>query len=118
MPPTAFNSKKCAKVAYERDGAVFLCTIQNSKMVEAGFLQGATKTLNDDYWIDHYNVHPQFKTTDVQAKTKKIEDFTEEEGTKCNSRNQIFAPHILCAEKDKEEVNIQWVICIIKIGNH
>ena len=40
---------------------------------------------------------------DVQVKTKKIKDLTEEEGKKYNSRNQIFA----CAEKDKEEVNIQ-----------
>ena len=25
MPPVAFNSKECAKVAYERDGAVCVC---------------------------------------------------------------------------------------------
>ena len=29
MPPAAFNSKECAQVAYERDGAVCVCTIQS-----------------------------------------------------------------------------------------
>ena len=52
MPPAAFNSKECAKVAYERDGAVCVCTIQNSKVVEVGYLQGSTKTINDDHWTD------------------------------------------------------------------
>ena len=69
MPPAAFNSKECAKVAYVRDGAVCVCTIQNSKVVEVGYLQGSTKTINNDHWTDHYNVHPRFKRTDVQLKT-------------------------------------------------
>ena len=107
MSPAAFNSKECSKVAHERDGAVCVRTIQNSKVVEAEYLQGSTKTINDDHWTDHYNVYLQFKRTDVQVKTKKIEDLTEEEGTKYNSQNQIFAAHILWAEKDKQEVNIQ-----------
>ena len=53
--------------------------------MEVGYLQGSTKTINDDHWTDHYNVNPRFKRTDVQVKTKKIEDHTEEEGTKYNS---------------------------------
>ena len=75
--------------------------------MEAEYLQGATKELNDDHWTDHFNVHPRLNRTDVQVKTKKIEDPTEEERTKCNSRNHIFAPHILCTEKDEQDVNIQ-----------
>ena len=31
---TALNSKECAHVAYERDGAVQVCIIQNTKVVE------------------------------------------------------------------------------------
>ena len=77
MPPAAFNSKECAKIAYERDGAVRVCTIQNSKVVEAGYLQGSTKTINDDHWTDHFNVYSQFKRSDVQVKTKTIKDPTE-----------------------------------------
>ena len=107
MPPAAFNSKECFQVAYERDSAVCVCTIQASKEVEARYLQGSAKMINDDHWTDHFNVHPRFKRTDVQVKTKKIEDPTEEEGAKYNSRNHIFAAHILCAEKDEQAVNIQ-----------
>ena len=59
--------------------------IQVSKVVEAGYIQGSTKTLNDGHWTDHFNVHPRLKNIDVQVKTKKIEDPTEEEGTKYNS---------------------------------
>ena len=43
---------------------------------------------------------------DVQVKTRKIEDPTEEEG-KYNSRNHVYAAHILCAKKDEKEVDIQ-----------
>ena len=82
MPPVAFNSKECVQVAYERDGAVHVCMIQFSKVVEAGYLQGSTKTLNDSHWTDHFNVHPHLKKMEVQVKTKKIEDPTEEEGAK------------------------------------
>ena len=71
------------------------------------YLQGSTKTLNDEHWTDHFNVHLRLKRMDDQVKTKKIEDPTEEEGAKYNSRNHIFAAHILCAEKDEQDVNIQ-----------
>ena len=107
MSPAAINSKECAQVAYERDVAFCVCTIQNSKVMEAGYLQGSTKTINDDHWTYHFNVHPRFKRTDVQVKTQKIEDPTEEKGAKYNSRNQIFAVHIHFAEKDEQDVNIQ-----------
>ena len=43
---------------------------------------------------------------DVQVKTKKIQDPTEEEW-KYNSRNHVYAAHILCAEKDEKEINNQ-----------
>ena len=78
----------------------FVC-VRSSKVVQADYLQGSTKTLNDEYWSDHYNIHLRLRKMDVQVKTKKIEDPTEEEGTKYNSWNQVFAAHILCAEKDE-----------------
>ena len=107
MPPVTFNLKECAQVAYKRDGVVCVCTIQDSKVVEAGYLQGSTNRINDHHWTDHCNLYPHFKRTDVQVKTKKVEDPAEEGGAKYKSQNQIFAAHIYCAEKDEQEVNIQ-----------
>ena len=106
MLPASFNSKECAQVTYELDGGVCVSIIQASKVVEAGYLQGSSKMLDDIHWTDHYNAHPCLKKIDVQVKTKKIQNPTEEEG-KYNSRNHMYAAHILCAKKDEKEVNIQ-----------
>ena len=81
--------------------------IQAIKVLEARYLQGFTKTLNDRHWTDHYNVHPRLKKMDVQVKTKSIQDPIEEEGAKYNSRNHVFAAHILCIERDVQNVNIK-----------
>ena len=61
MPSTVFNSKKCAQIAYERDGAVCVCTVQASKVMEAGYLQESTKTINNEHWTDQFNVRPRLK---------------------------------------------------------
>ena len=43
---------------------------------------------------------------DVQVKTKKIQDPTEEEEI-YNSQNHVYVAHILCVGKDEKEVDIQ-----------
>ena len=47
--PAIFNSRELAQIADERDGAIRVCHIQASKVVAAGYLQGSTKTINEEH---------------------------------------------------------------------
>ena len=80
MPVAAFNSLECAQKAYELDDEVHVSIIQASKVVEASYLVGSSKTFDDIHWTDHYITHPRLKNMDVQVKSKNIDDPTEEEG--------------------------------------
>ena len=49
LPTTTFNSIDFAKATGSIDGAVLVCVIQASKVVEAGYLLGSLNTMNDSY---------------------------------------------------------------------
>ena len=44
-----FNLLELGQLADEKDGAIRVCHIQASKVVVAGYLQGSTKTLNEEH---------------------------------------------------------------------
>ena len=77
--------------------------IQTSKVVEAGYLLGSSKTMDDIHWSDHYNNHPRLHRMDVQVTTHTILDPTRAPWI---AKNQAHAAHILCSEKPKKDVNI------------
>ena len=105
-----FNSLDLAKLFDEREASICVCHIQASKVVIAGFLQGSTKTLNEEYWTEHLNFLPRLKHLDVEVQIRNIEDPTsdsQEPGYKMNmSKNKCLVAHVLCSEKNKEAVNL------------
>ena len=111
IPAAAFNSLEFSQKADELDGAVLVCIIQASKVVEAGYLVGSSKTLDNIHWTDHYNSYQRLLKIDVQVKTHNIEDPT---GEKWSTRNQVQATHILCSEKMRKTSTFKWVICTTK----
>ena len=100
-----FNSLKLTQFADEKDGAIHVCHIQASKVVVAGYLQGSTKTLNEEHWTEHLNVLPRLLNLDVEVQSRNIDDPTGET-PKFGSKNKCLAAHILCAEKNEAEVNL------------
>ena len=55
------------------------------------------------HFTDLLNTIPRLKNLDVEVKNLNIPTA---DGTKpINPRDQVFAAHILCAEKNEEEVN-------------
>ena len=100
----AFNSLEFAQKADELDRAIRVCIIQASKVVEAGYLVGSIKTMNDIHWSDHYNSHPRLLRIDVQVKTHNVPYPT---GVPWSAKNQVHTAHILCSAKNKKDVNIQ-----------
>ena len=99
-----FNSLEFAQKADELDGAVCMCTIQASKVVEAGYLLDSSKMMDDIHWRNRYNNHPRLLKMDVQIKSHPIPDPT---GAPWSPKSQVHAAHILCCAKIKEAVNIQ-----------
>ena len=100
----AFNSLEFIQNADELDGAVRVCTIQASKIVETGYLLGSSKTMDDINWRNHYNNHSRILKMDVQVKTHSIPDPT---GAPWSAKSQVCAAHILCLAVNKKDVNIQ-----------
>ena len=86
IPAAAFNSLEFAQEAYELNSEVRVSIIQTSKVVEAGYLVGSSKTFDNIHWTDYYNTHLRLLKMDFQVMTHNIKDPTEEEG-KYNSRN-------------------------------
>ena len=106
IPSAVFNSLEFSPKADELDGAVRMCFVQARKVVVAGYLVGSSKTLDNIHWTNHYDCHPRLLKMDVQVKTRNIEDPTGET-QKWSPRNQVQAAHILCAEKNEKDINIQ-----------
>ena len=107
---TVFNSLELAKLVHEKEAFIRVCHIQASKVVVAGYLQGSTKTLNEEHWTEHLNVLPRLRNLDVEVQIRNIEDptsDTQEPGYKMNmSKNKCLAAHVLCSEKNEEAVNL------------
>ena len=102
---TIFNSLELGQLADEKDGSIRVCHIQASKVVVAGYLQGSTKTLNEEHWTEHLNVLPCLLNLDAEVQIRNIDDPTGEPH-KFGSKNKCFAAYILCVEKNKAEVNL------------
>mmetsp|Transcript_5978 Transcript_5978/g.6707 ORF Transcript_5978/g.6707 Transcript_5978/m.6707 type:complete len:227 (+) Transcript_5978:663-1343(+) len=100
-----FNSLELTQFADEKDGSIRVCHIKASKVVVAGYLQGSTKTLNEEYWTEHLNVLPRLLNLDVEVQIHNIDDLTGET-PKFGSKNKFLAAHILCAQKNEAEVNL------------
>ena len=99
----AINSLECAQKADEVNGAVRVCTIQASKVVETGNLLGSSKTIDNTHWSYYYNNHPHLLNIDVQVMSHFIPDST---GGPLNARNQVHAAHILYSTENEKAVNI------------
>ena len=82
-----------------------MCHIQASKVVVAGYLQGSTKTLNEEYWTKHLNFLPRLHNLDVKVLIRNIND-PSGKSIKFGSKNKCFAAHIICAQKNEAEVNL------------
>ena len=106
-PAAIFNSLELGKLADKKDGSVQVCSIQASKVVVAGYLNGSIKTMDDNHWTEHYNCLPRPHNMDIEVKMLNIKDPTGEP-QKWNVRNQAFVAHILCSEKNEDKVNAQF----------
>ena len=95
-----FNSIDLAKRAEEIDCAVKVCAIQSNKVVVAGYLKGFTKTLDSEHFTDLLNTIPRLENLDVEVKNLNFPDLTADEIKPINSRDRVFATHILCAGKN------------------
>ena len=104
-PAAIFNSIKLAKLADEIDCSVKVCAIQASKVVVADYLNGSTKTLDPEHWTDHFNTLPRLKNMDIEVQILNIPDPTADDPQQYSPKDQAYATHILCAEKNEEEVN-------------
>ena len=102
-----FNSLELALLADEKEGVIRVCFIQASRVVVAGYLNGSTKIMDVIHWTKHYNCLPCLRSMDIEVKMLNIKDPTGEP-QKYNYRNQVIAAHILCVEKDEEEVKTQF----------
>ena len=102
----AFNLIEFAKDADDLDGAVFVCVIQSSTVVKAGYLLGSRKTINDNHWWQHYNNYPKLNNMDVEVKPHSIKDLN---NGPWDPKNNIHAAHILCSVEDKKGVNKQTI---------
>ena len=106
-PAAIFNSLELGQLADKKEGSVQVCFIQASKVVVTGYLNGSTKTMDVNHWTEHYNCLPCLHNIDIEVKMLNIEDPTGEP-QKWNTRNQAIAAHILCAEKNEDEINAQF----------
>ena len=106
-PATIFNSLELGKLADEKEGSVQVCFIQASKVVVAGYLNGSTKTMDVNHWTEYYDCLPCLHNMDIEVKMLNTKDPTGEP-QKWNTRNQVFVAHVLCSEKNKDEVNAQF----------
>ena len=100
----AFNSLKFAQKVDDLDGAVRVFIIQSSKVVEAEYLLGSSKTMDDTHWSNHFNNHPRLLKMNVQVKSHSINDYTK---GPWNLRNHVHATHMLFFIEDEKAVNIQ-----------
>ena len=102
-----FNSLELAQIAEEKDGSIRVCHIQANKVVAAGYLQGSTKSINEENWTENLNALPRLNKLDVEVVVRNIYDPTEDtnkSGSK--NKNKSFAAHVLCAEDNEEAVNL------------
>ena len=104
-PAAIFNSLELAKIVDERDCTIQVCDIQSNKIVVAGYLNGSTKTMEEQHFTGLLNTVPNLKGCDVEVKMMNVPNPTTDATTPYNPRDQVIAAHILCAEKDEEEVN-------------
>ena len=105
-PAAIFNSLELAKLADEKECSVKVCAIQASKVVIAGYLDGFTKTLDVDYWTEYFNNLSCLRNMDIEVQILNILDPTGEP-QQWNTRDHVYAAHILCSGKNEEEVNAQ-----------
>ena len=98
----AFNSIEFSKAADDLDGAVCVCVIQSSTVVEARYLLGSRKSNVDSHWCTHYNNHPKLNYMDDQVKSHSIKDLN---SGLWNPKNSIHAAHILYSVKVEKGVN-------------
>ena len=113
-----FNSLEFAKLLHEREASIRVCHIQASIVVVAGYLQGSTKTLNEEHWTEHLNWLPCLKNLDVEVQIRNIEDptsDTQEPGYKMNmSKNKYLAAHVLCSEKMRKRSTLRYATRLAK----
>ena len=69
-----FNSRELVQIADERDGTIRVCHIQASKVVAAGYLQGSTKSINEEHWTENLNALPRLNKLDVEVVIRNIDD--------------------------------------------
>ena len=100
----AFNSLEFAQIAEDLDGAVCVCIIKSSKVVESGYLLGSRKTMEYVHWSNHFNNYQRLLNMDVQVKSRPINDHTD---GPWSPRNNVNAEHILYAAKYEKAVNIK-----------
>jgi len=85
-----FNLLELGQLVDKKDGSVRVCHIQASKVVVAGYLQGSTKTLNEEHWIEHYNVLPRLRNLDVKVQIRNIDDPTGEPTSLVQKTNSLW----------------------------
>ena len=105
-PAAIFNLLELAKLVGEKDCSVKVCAIQASKVVVAGYLNGYTKTMDPDHWTDHFNTLPRLKNLDIEVQILNIPDPTADP-QQWSTKDHAYAAHLLCSEKNEEEVNAQ-----------
>ena len=107
-----FNSLELAKLVDEKEGSIRVCHIQASKVVVASYLQGSTKTLNEEHWTEHLNMLPRLRNLDVKVQIRNINDPTSDSQQSSykinNSRNKCLAAHILCSEKMRKRSTLRY----------
>ena len=82
-----------------------MCHIEASKVVTTGYLQGSTKTLNEEHWTEYLNALSRLHKLDVKVHICNIDEPLGE-SKKFGSKNKYFAAHVLCAQKNEAEVNL------------
>ena len=104
-PAAIFNSMDFTKRVNEINCTVKVCAIQSNKVVGAGYLNDLIKRLDPEHFTNLLYTIPRLKNLDVEVKNLNITDITADETKPINSRDRVFAAHILCAKKNEEEVN-------------
>ena len=101
LPAATFNSTKFAKAIEDIDGAVLVCIIQASKVIDAGYLLGSGKTINNSHLDLLFNNCPRLNKMDVKVSPQPIKGLT---NGPWNPKHNVVSAHILYSPQEQERI--------------